>query len=112
MFVLTRDFPSLSTLCALGLDIRTYRQSTQRGKYNAMQTLESKRAFDAPDNVVALEEDGDEHNPNPAAAGRSKPRGGAREGYAVPEEQFAYDEDTVYHGAAGQVGRRSVEERL
>ncbi|ORY17432.1 hypothetical protein BCR34DRAFT_37955 [Clohesyomyces aquaticus] len=101
---------SLSTLLALGLDIRTHRQSTQRGKYNAMQTMENKRAFDAPDNVVTL--DGDEHNPNPVAAGRQKPRSGEREGYAVPEEQFAYDEDTGYQGAAGQVGRRSVEERI
>ncbi|KAF2472337.1 uncharacterized protein BDR25DRAFT_302579 [Lindgomyces ingoldianus] len=110
----------LSTLLALGLDVRTHRSTTRRGKYNAMQTMESKRAFDAPDNVLTLE--GPESNPNPsaAAAAKKKPKRGEREGYAVPDEQFAYDdderererEDTSYHGAAGQVGRRSVEERI
>lgn len=48
-------------------------------------------------------------NPNPAALRDERQRGG--EGYAVPEEQFGY-EDTTYAGAGGQVGRRSVEERM
>lgn len=48
-------------------------------------------------------------NPNPSALRESRGRGG--EGYALPEEQFAYA-DTSYAGAAGQVGRRSVDGRL
>lgn len=49
-------------------------------------------------------------NPNPAALrDRDRTRGG--DGYAVPEEQFGY-EDTAYAGSAGQVGRASLEERL
>ncbi|KAF2193023.1 hypothetical protein K469DRAFT_282204 [Zopfia rhizophila CBS 207.26] len=95
----------LSTLLALLLDVRTYRGATQRGKYNQMVNQENKRAFDAPDNVLAL--DGGESNPNPSAVKnkrqRQRQRGG--DGYALPEEQFAYDGDTGYHGAGGPAHR-------
>lgn len=52
----------------------------------------------------------EEANPNPTARNQHRQRGG--DGYALPEEQFAYEEDTTYHGAGGQVGRRSTEDRL
>ena len=56
-------------------------------------------------------EEGYEVNPNPVVArGGGGQRGG--DGYALPEEQFVYEEDVTYHGAGGQVGRRSVEERI
>lgn len=102
-------FGVVATLFAFILDIHTQRGATRRGRFTQLQTLDNKRAFDAPEGVMALDES-DEANPNPHARGERQ-RGG--EGYAVPEEQFVYDEhDTTYHGAGGQMGRRSLEERI
>lgn len=95
----------VSTLLALLLDVRVQRSATKRGRFQQLQML------GGVDGKTDEDVHAHEANPNPAARkkhGQQK-RGG--EGYALPEEQFAYDGDTAYHGAAGQVGRRSLEER-
>lgn len=97
-------FGVVSTLVALILDVHVQRGATKRGKFAKLQLVDNEKEFDASEAV-----EGEERNPNPTARGKVQ-RGG--EGYAVPEEQFAYDDDTTYHGAGGQVGRRSVEERI
>lgn len=94
----------VATFVAVGLDVHVQKRAGVRGRFQGIGMVggEGKRA--------QLEEDGAESNPNPSAASRQG-RGG--EGYALPDEQFAYGEsDTGYHGAAGQVGRRSFEERI
>lgn len=93
----------LSTALALGLDVRTMKQVGRRGKFAPLQQREDKTRG-------GLEDVGEELNPNPTRRGIKGNRGG--EGYAVPEEQFAYQDDTSYQGAAGQVERRSLEARL
>jgi len=94
-----------ATLAALGLDVHVQRSSTSKGRFVSLGVLEGKR------NGRPRERDVDDGiwdaNPNPAAM--RGVRGG--EGYALPEEQFGYA-NTSYAGAAGQVGRRSVEARL
>ncbi|OAL54719.1 hypothetical protein IQ07DRAFT_501723 [Pyrenochaeta sp. DS3sAY3a] len=100
----------VSTLCALVLDVRVQSKATKRGRFQQIQMLggnDGKRGA-----VVQHHEDEDEANPNPAARKNHGQHNRGGEGYALPEEQFAYDEDTSYRGAAGQMGRRSVEERL
>jgi hypothetical protein len=91
----------VSTLVALVLDVHVQRQATARGRFQQIGLV----ATDAK----GLQPVGEhETNPNPHAA-RQKSGG---TGYALPEEQFAYGDDMTYHGAAGQIGRRSVEERI
>ena len=103
-------FGLVSTLSALLLDIRVQRSATKRGRFQQLKVLsggEPKR------NDGAQAHEKHEANPNPTAAQRKLgrvQRGG--EGYALPQEQFTYDEDMAYQGAAGQVGRRSLEERM
>lgn len=98
----------VATLAALGLDVHVQRSSTRKGRFTSLAMTDGKggasqaHGLDVDDGIWDL-------NPNPAALGGARPRGG--EGYALPEEQFGY-EDTTYAGAAGQMGRRSVEERL
>ena len=93
----------LATLGALGVDVHVQRCSTSRGGFVSLGVMdgeaEGKRGGDV----------GWDANPNPAALRGSARRGG--EGYKVPDEQWGY-EDTAYTGAAGQVGRRSMEDRL
>ncbi|CAO2647702.1 Nn.00g086240.m01.CDS01 [Neocucurbitaria sp. VM-36] len=102
-------FGLVSTLLALLLDVRVQRSTTKMGRFQQLQVLgggNGKRSVDVPEHGEQ------EVNPNPTAVrrnnGQSK-RGG--QGYALPEEQFAYEDDTTYLGAAGQVGRRSLEDR-
>jgi hypothetical protein len=96
----------VATLAATGLDVHVQQSSTRKGRFQSLALQDGKRG------AHELDADVDagiwDMNPNPAALGTSRPGG---EGYALPEEQFGYA-DTSYAGAAGQVGRRSVEERL
>lgn len=91
----------ISTLVAVVLDMHVQRQAVARGRFQAigMGGVEPKSDH----------AEGYESNPNPSASRQRRQNGG---GYAVPEEQFAYGDDTGYHGAAGQATRRSVDERL
>jgi hypothetical protein len=98
----------VATLVAVGLDVKVRRGVEGRGRFAAIGLIggggKSRVLGDGH-----MDEHTDEHedNPNPTAAGRQA-RGG--EGYALPDEQFGYgDNDTGYHGAAGQIGRRSEE---
>lgn len=103
-------FGLVSTLLALLLDLRVQRSATKMGRFQQLQVLgggDGKRSRDEHAHGEY------EANPNPIAARRNNvqlQRGG--EGYALPEEQFAYEDDMAYQGAAGQVGRRSLEERI
>lgn len=96
----------LATLVALAVDVKVLRGARTRGVFQPVDGLvgDSKGVPGVPDNVQELEA-----NPNPIAAQQRQFRGG--QGYSVPEEQFGYD-DLAYHGAAGQVGRRSLEDRI
>jgi hypothetical protein len=96
----------LSTLVALALDVHVQRQATARGRFQQIGLV----ASDGKKGRAARHEVVDEHetNPNPSASRYNR----SGEGYALPEEQFACGDDTSYHGAAGQVGLRSVEERM
>lgn len=100
----------VATLAVLVLDVRAQKSAASRGKFTrvAMGLDEMDKGGVGP---AEHSVEGPESNPNPVAARRA---GGQRggEGYALPEEQFAYQEDMAYHGAGGQVGRRSVEERI
>lgn len=80
----------VATLVALGLDVHVKKQVGARGQFQAIGMVAGS------DGKGRVEE---------GAAGA----GAGREGYALPEEQFAYADDTGYHGAAGQVGQRSLE---
>lgn len=97
----------VSTLAALLLDVRVQRSATKRGRFQQLQVLGQS---DSKRHVGAQER---ETNPNPTAAqgnlGQLQ-RGG--EGYALPEEQFAYYDDTAYQGPTGQVRCRTLEERI
>ncbi|KAF2870262.1 hypothetical protein BDV95DRAFT_463261, partial [Massariosphaeria phaeospora] len=92
-----------STLAALVLDIHTQRTVRRRGRFTQLQrmddlqNMDNKGAPSVPGGVL-----GAESNPNPAAR-NPRQRGG--EGYAVPHEQFAYNDDIAYQGAGG---RRSL----
>lgn len=100
----------VSTLLALLLDVRVQSKATKRGRFQQIQMLGGN---DGKRGVVVQHHDEDEANPNPTAARRNHGQQTRRgEGYSLPEEQFAYDEDTTYRGAAGQMERRSIEERL
>ncbi|KAF2269620.1 hypothetical protein CC78DRAFT_528823 [Lojkania enalia] len=104
----------LGTVLALVLDVNVYRSTNRRGKFSAIQNTdhghggyEGKRGYDDGGDVRVVVR-GQESNPNPMAKKKAK----VSEGYAVPEEQFAYDEDTGYHGAGGQIERSSIEDRI
>lgn len=101
----------VSTLFALVLDVRVQSKVTKRGRFQQIQMLGGN---DGKGGAVVQHhnDDDDEANPNPSARKNHGQHTRGGEGYALPEEQFAYNEDTSYRGAAGQVGRRSVEERL
>jgi hypothetical protein len=92
----------LSTLVALVLDVHVQRQAVVRGRFQAIGMVGS----DVKSGRTAR------HESQPSEIGRDRQQRHGNEGYALPEEQFAYGEDMGYHGAAGQVGRRSLEERL
>ncbi|KAF1925072.1 uncharacterized protein M421DRAFT_264261 [Didymella exigua CBS 183.55] len=96
----------MATLAATALDVHVQRSGTRKGRFQSL-ALQSGKA-----GPRELESDVDaelwDTNPNPVALGAVRARSG---GYALPEEQFGYA-DTSYDGAAGQVGRRSVDERL
>ena len=94
-------FGLLSTIMALILDVHVQRQAVVRGRFQAIGMI-------AGDGKSGRSE-GIESNPNPSAS-RQHGRGGA--GYSLPEEQFAYGDDTGYHGAAGHAERRSLEGRM
>jgi hypothetical protein len=98
-----------STVVALILDVHVQRQAVARGKFQQIGMV----AGDAKSVGVIGQGDSDEldegeSNPNPTA--KKQKRSGT--GYTLPEEQFVYGEDSTYHGAGGQVGRRSLEERI
>jgi hypothetical protein len=75
------------------LDVRVMRGARRRGVFQPLDVLdgEGKRDGDVGGRDV---------NPNPTAARGQQVRGG--EGYALPEEQFEYN-DIGYQGAAGEV---------
>jgi len=102
----------VATLVALGLDIHVQRQANVRGRFQQVQVHggdgKAGERFEEKDIDGFDEQD---LNPNPVAKGRRTGKRGG-DGYALPDEQYVYDEDTTYHGAAGQVGRRSVEGRI
>ncbi|KAF2713737.1 hypothetical protein K504DRAFT_370493, partial [Pleomassaria siparia CBS 279.74] len=99
----------LSTALAMGLDVRTYKIENKRGMFEPLEQNQSKRAFDVSEPGWK----GEIHEMNPIPT-RREMHGvkRIREGYAVPDEQFAYGDDTIYHGAGGHMERRSVEGRL
>lgn len=92
----------VATLAALALDVKVMRGARRRGVFQPVHSR-GKGGMGVSENEMELDP-----NPNSTAA-RTRQLGG--EGYAVPEEQFGYD-DLTYHGAAGQVGRRSIEGRI
>lgn len=93
----------LATLLALAVDVKVLRGARTRGAFQQVDRLADERKG-IPNNVQELDA-----NPNPIAAQQRQFRGG--QGYSVPEEQFGYD-DLAYHGAAGEMGRRSLEDRI
>ncbi|KAG9187127.1 hypothetical protein G6011_04998 [Alternaria panax] len=89
----------VTTGLALGLDVRVMRGARKRGVFQQLDVLdggEGKRAGDVG---------GEDVNPNSVAARETWTSGG--EGYAIPEEQFEYN-DIGYQGAAGQVGQSRI----
>lgn len=98
----------VATLAAVGLDVHVQRSSTRKGRFQSL-ALQGGKAREAQELDADVDAGIWDTNPNPSALRDSRSRGG--EGYALPEEQFGYA-DTAYAGAGGQVGRRSVEERL
>jgi hypothetical protein len=79
----------VATLVALVLDVHVQRTATRRGKF-ARVGLED----------MGKRVDGLDANPNPQASlGHGKRAG---EGYALPEEQFRYQDDMAYSGAGGR----------
>ena len=101
----------VTTLGATGLDVHVQRSATRKGRFMSLGVVNGKkgrgerREFNHEVNEGIWDS-----NPNPATLrDRSRTRGG--DGYAVPEEQFGY-EDTAYTGSAGQVGRTSLDGRL
>ncbi|KAH8722924.1 hypothetical protein GQ44DRAFT_621446 [Phaeosphaeriaceae sp. PMI808] len=101
----------ITTLLALALDIHVQRQATARGHFQAigMGAGDSKGG---PAIVLSGLDEHSEHETNPNPAAQSKNKNRSAEGYGLLEEHSIYGEDTSYHGAAGQVGRKSVEGRM
>lgn len=92
----------LVTLLALGVDAKVLKGSTRRGLFQPVDGRAAEDKF-ACNGLQELD-----INPNPVAVRASQARGG--QGYAVPDEQFGYD-DLAYHGAAGHIGPPSMEPR-
>lgn len=90
-----------STIMALVLDVHVQRQAVARGRFQQIGLVSA-------DAKTGQTVDGQRSSSNSSAAKQT--RGG--EGYAVPDEQFAYGDDTTYQGAARQLGHKSVEQRL
>jgi hypothetical protein len=87
----------VATGCALGLDVRVMRGARRRGVFQPLDVLDGgERKRDEG-------EVGRDFNPNPSAVRTH--RGG--DGYALPEEQFGYN-DIGYHGAAGEIGQSRI----
>ncbi|KAF1993428.1 hypothetical protein P154DRAFT_549564 [Amniculicola lignicola CBS 123094] len=99
-------FGTVSTIAALVLDVYVWRSVGRRGVFSSLKMGDGKVLGGGAGAGIHM---GGEANPNPVAgrAQKSRPRGG--DGYAVPEEQFVYDEgdeaDIGYHGAANEPGR-------
>lgn len=89
----------LATGLALGLDVKVWRNEGRRGKFTSLEQRKDKGAIGASEQTWGEGEQ--ELNPNlTVRTQRGVKRGG--DGYAVPEEQFVYEDDTSYRGAAGQ----------
>ncbi|KAH7074315.1 hypothetical protein FB567DRAFT_537155 [Paraphoma chrysanthemicola] len=103
----------VSTLVALILDVHVQRQATRRGRFQQLGMVAGDTKSGPAVGLQSLENAAeDDANPNPSANSRNKKQKRGGDGYALPEEQFAYGEDTTYHGAAGQVERRSMDDRM
>lgn len=88
---------SASTLAALLLDIYVFKRSTRRGKYNQMMDVDTKRSGPGPQQSpwsTHVEDPDVEQRPYSDQRTKKSP---GQTGYALPAEQFAYD-DTGYHG--------------
>lgn len=86
-----------STLAALLLDIYVFKRSTRRGKYNQMMDVDTKRSGPGPQQSpwsTHIEDPDVEQRPYSDQRAKKSP---GQTGYALPAEQFAYD-DTGYHG--------------
>ncbi|KAH7018690.1 hypothetical protein B0J12DRAFT_415604 [Macrophomina phaseolina] len=87
-----------STLSALLLDIYVFKRSTQRGKYDQMMDSDLKRTMSGPHQSpwsTHVDEPDVEQRPYSDQRASKSPE---QTGYALPAEQFAYD-DTAYRGA-------------
>ncbi|KAH7119618.1 hypothetical protein B0J11DRAFT_64562 [Dendryphion nanum] len=106
-------FGLISTLVALILDIRVQRKSTARGTFAPLplQRPDSKPIVSVSGPILGSAGE-NEANPNPTARKNNTQRQRGGNGYAIPDEQFTYDDDTGYHGAGQQVNRRSLDERV
>lgn len=92
----------MSTLAAFLLDIYVFKRATRRGKYNQMMDMDVKRSDPLPSSAN-IDEVYAEQKPFRDQRSREAP---GQAGYALPEEQFGYD-DTGYHGAhAHGINRR------
>lgn len=89
---------TLGTAAALGLDAWVVRKGSERGRFGRLERDVDEGIWDV--------------NAPAELSGTGTRRG--REGYAVPEGQWGYDEhaDTGYEGAGEAVGRGSVERRM
>lgn len=86
-------FGLASTLLALALDVRVQRSAINRGEFQQLDTLEKSGETDVHMQCyVGAVQIGN--------------------GYTQPEQQCAYDESYAYTGSAGQMCRRSLDERL
>lgn len=103
------DINRLSTLAALALDIHIHRLSARFGRHTRLDNLDQKRRNTATRGSYTdtdhADHDGDLEGPASEAfqlplgarSGASY-KGLHAQGYSVPEAQFAYGEDTGYHG--------------
>ncbi|EOD47172.1 hypothetical protein UCRNP2_6076 [Neofusicoccum parvum UCRNP2] len=101
----------MSTLAALLLDIYVFKRATARGKYGQMMDVDMKRSgpgLQQDPSAVNLDEPHVEQRPFGVQRSRKAPE---QTGYALPEEQFAYD-DTGYYGAHNHGVNRRHEEAL
>ena len=90
---------TLGTAAALGLDAWVVRKGSERGRFGRLERDVDEGIWDV--------------NAPAELSGTVTRRG--REGYAVPEGQWGYDEhaaDTGYGGAGEAVARGSVERRM
>jgi hypothetical protein len=85
------------------VDVNVWRRVGRRGLFVKVEQMEGKRGEEMGEGK--WDADGQERTPNPVANAMLGKRGG--KGYMVPEEQWAFGDDTGYHGAAKQAERRS-----